>query len=364
MKKNTLVGLTSIRFFAAMWVVCYHLRWGLKLPELLDRFFEAGYSGVTLFFILSGFILSYNYLPREFTLRDFWSARVARILPIYFFALLVSFPLSAGFAHMNGRSFFPGALPALFLVQAWIPQSALTWNWPGWSLSVEAFFYLLFPFLLRPLARLAQRHAALVLGATWLLSLIPSTLYALTLPEGPVNTMSRSVGLTVIKFNPLLRLPEFLIGIALGVLYLNGARIPRPRLAATGCVLALVFIVLGPWRPPYPAIHNGLLAPIYGVLILALASDPALLANPILELLGESSYSLYLLHASVIVGCGFVAMRLHWQGHGTLALVSAVIAVFASIASYKIIEVPARRFIRSRSMRDALRFSSAQNRNV
>ena len=362
MKKNTLVGLTSIRFFAAMWVVCYHLRWGLKLPELLDRFFEAGYSGVTLFFILSGFILSYNYLPREFTLRDFWSARVARILPIYFFALLVSFPLSAGFAHMNGRSFFPGALPALFLMQAWIPQSALTWNWPGWSLSVEAFFYLLFPFLLRPLARLAQRHAALVLGATWLLSLIPSTLYALTLPEGPVDTMSRSAGLTVIKFNPLLRLPEFLIGLALGVLYLNGARIPRPRLAATGCVLALVFIVLGPWRPPYPAIHNGLLAPIYGVLILAVASEPRMLANPILELLGESSYSLYLLHASVIVGCGFVAMRLQWNGHWTLALASAAIAVFASIGTYKIIEVPARRFIRSRLMRHGLRFSNAPSR--
>jgi peptidoglycan/LPS O-acetylase OafA/YrhL len=350
MRKDTLVGLTSIRFFAAMWVVFTHLRWGWKLPELIDRFFDAGYSGVTLFFILSGFILSYNYLPREFTQRDFWSARIARILPVYFFALLVSFPLSAGFAHRNGQSFFPGALPALFLMQAWIPQSALTWNWPGWSLSVEAFFYLLFPFLLRPFARLAKSHAAIVLGAAWLLSLIPSTLYALTLPEGPVDTASRSVGLTVIKFDPLIRLPEFLIGIALGALYLNGARIPRPRLAAAGCVLALAFIVLGPWRLPYPAMHNGLLAPIYGLLILALASEPRMLANPILELLGESSYSLYLLHASVIVGCGFIAGWLQWHGHGSVALASAAIAVVVSIASYKFIEVPARRFIRSRLM--------------
>jgi peptidoglycan/LPS O-acetylase OafA/YrhL len=363
MRKKTLVGLTSIRFFAAIWVVFHHLRFDWKPPELLDRFFDAGYSGVTLFFILSGFILSYNYLPRQFTLRDFWSARIARILPIYFFALLVSFPFSAGFSQMNGKPFFPGALPALFLVQAWIPKSALTWNWPGWSLSVEAFFYLLFPFLLRPFARLAQRRAALVLATTWLLSLIPSTLYALALPEGPVDTLSRSVGLTVIKFNPIIRLPEFLIGIALGVLYLNGTRIPRPRFVVAGCVLALVFIVLSPWPIPYPALHNGLLAPIYGLMILALASDPKMLANPILELLGESSYSLYLLHASVIVGCGFVAMRLQWHGHASVALASAAIAVFASIASYKIIEIPARLFIRSRLMPGGPRISGEPTRN-
>ncbi|MGA3371574.1 MAG: acyltransferase [Terracidiphilus sp.] len=364
MRKNTLAGLTSIRFFAAIWVVFHHLRFGWKPPELLDRFFDAGYSGVTLFFILSGFILSYNYLPREFTLRDFWSARMARILPIYFFALLVSFPFSAGFSRMNGQAFFPSALPAFFLVQAWIPRSALTWNWPGWSLSVEAFFYLLFPFLLRPFARLAQRHAALVLGAIWMLSLIPSTLYALALPEGPVDTMSRFVGLTIIKFNPLLRLPEFLIGIALGVLYLNGAHIPRPRLAAAGCVLALVFIVLGPWRLPYPVIHNGLLAPLYGVLILAVASEPKMLANPILELLGESSYSLYLLHASVIVYCSMFAGRLHWPVHGSFCLIWAAIAVLVSIASYKFIEVPARRFLRSTLMRDGLSFSGVPNRTA
>jgi len=361
MKKNTLVGLTSIRFFAAMWVVFHHLRFGWKPPESIDRFFDAGYSGVTLFFILSGFILSYNYLPREFTLRDFWTARIARVLPIYFFALVVSLPFSAGFAYMNGRSFFPGALPALFLMQAWIPKSALTWNWPGWSLSVEAFFYFLFPFLLRPFARLVQRHAALALGAAWLLSLIPSTLYAFALPEGPVDTLSRSVGLTVIKFNPLLRLPEFLIGIALGVLYLSGARIRRPRFAASGCVLALLFIVIGPWRMPYPALHNGLLAPIYGLLILAVASEPKMLANPILELLGESSYSLYLLHASVIVYCSMVADKLHWPAPGIVGLAWAALAVLASIATYKMIEVPARVFIRSRLMPDGLRLSRAGN---
>jgi peptidoglycan/LPS O-acetylase OafA/YrhL len=88
-----------------------------------------------------------------------------------------------------------------------------------------------------------------------------------------------------------------------------------------------------------------------------------MLANPILELLGESSYSLYLLHASVIVGCGFVAMRLQWHGHASVALASAAIAVFASIASYKIIEIPARLFIRSRLMPGGPRISGEPTRN-
>ena len=98
MRKKTLVGLTSIRFFAAIWVVFHHLRFDWKPPELLDRFFDAGYSGVTLFFILSGFILSYNYLPRQFTLRDFWSARIARICPsisLRFWSHFLSRPDSA-----------------------------------------------------------------------------------------------------------------------------------------------------------------------------------------------------------------------------------------------------------------------------
>jgi peptidoglycan/LPS O-acetylase OafA/YrhL len=362
-RKNDLVGLTSIRFFAAIWVVFFHLQSGWKLPRWLGTFLGAGYSGVTLFFILSGFILCYNYLPRQFTLRDFWSARAARILPVYFFALLMSFPFSVRTSHMAGRAFFPSAVPATLLVQAWIPKTSLTWNGVGWSLSCEAFFYLLFPFLMTPFAHFAKNHAAIALAATWILGLVPSTFYALALPEGAVDTDSLAVGLTAIKFNPLIRFPEFLMGIALGVLYLNGKRIARPRLVTAGCVAALVLVIAGPLRLPYPALHNGLLAPLYGTLILAVASKPRMLANPLLELLGESSYSLYLLHGPVINYCSSIAKRLQWPRQGTVDLAWAAIAVLVSIATYKLVEIPARVFLRSRLVKTSQGPSSAPNRN-
>jgi peptidoglycan/LPS O-acetylase OafA/YrhL len=362
MRKKDLVGLTSMRFFAAIWVAFFHLQSTWKLPGWLGAFLGAGYSGVTLFFILSGFILCYNYLPREFTRHDFWSARVARILPVYFFALLVSLPFSVRTSHIAGKAFFPNAIPAALLVQAWIPKTSLTWNAVGWSLSCEAFFYLLFPFLMTPFARFAKNHAAIALAATWILGLVPSTLYAITLPEGAVDAASVAVGLTAIKFNPLIRLPEFLMGIALGVLYLNGKRVARPRLVAAGCVTALVFVMVGPFRPPYPALHNGLLAPLYGALILAIASKPRMLANPLLELLGESSYSLYLLNGQVINYCTSIARRLQWPTQGVVGLAWATIAVLASIATYKLVEVPARVFLRSRLVRTGANATPAASR--
>lgn len=355
MLKNPLPGLTSLRFFAAIWVVLFHLRSNWSLPRPLQSILDAGYSGVTLFFVLSGFILSYNYIPRRFTLRDFLSARVARILPIYFFALLISLPLGMRACYQAGTTFFPRATPALFLMQAWAPKSTLIWNPPGWSLSCEVFFYLVFPFLLGPIARAAQRRPTTLLAATWLLGLIPSTLYALMLPEGNVGIFSSAVGLNVIKFNPVLRLPEFLMGMVLGALYLKGKRITRPRAAIAGSVIALGIVFTMPWRLPYPAFHDGLLAPFFGILIFALACTPKMLTLPILELLGESSYSLYLLHAPLINYCTSVAKRLQWPPHGIIGLCWGAIAVLASIESYKRIEVPARAFVRFRLMRGEYR---------
>src|SRR5215475_10169980 len=89
-----LPALTSLRFFAALHVVTFHL-YTMHItagPVWYQRLSSIGYVGVGLFFVLSGFILVYTYAGRSWTARSFWQARFARIYPAYLFSLSVTAP--------------------------------------------------------------------------------------------------------------------------------------------------------------------------------------------------------------------------------------------------------------------------------
>jgi peptidoglycan/LPS O-acetylase OafA/YrhL len=145
--------LTSLRFFAAFWVVTYHY-WPKLAVTGTPALVAKGYLGVELFFILSGFILCHVYLPsfeaQRFRYGEFLWARLARIYPMHL-ATLVGIGLMGGAALAAG---FPvehnllslAALPAnLALVHAWGFAPVVGWNHPSWSISAEWFAYLAFP---------------------------------------------------------------------------------------------------------------------------------------------------------------------------------------------------------------------------
>ncbi len=293
MKK--LPGLTAIRFFAACWVYCFHsLLWTGKRGWIADLS-SVGYAGVAVFFVLSGFILSYNYLGSDFSPRQFWSARAARIVPVYWLSLLLGLP---GLVHniVIGRfPLSPAYLTVPLFLQSWVPSVALIWNTPAWSVSTEAFFYLIFPFTALRLVRSFRKRPVLILLGLWFLSAAPSVIYAFARPEGPVDSNSLFFWLTVIKFNPLVRAPEFLLGICVGTGFRQGWRIPRPRLATLVSFLAICLTIEGLHNAPYPSLHDGLCDPLFALLILSIASSGDWLDWPPLLLLGEASYTLYLL---------------------------------------------------------------------
>jgi peptidoglycan/LPS O-acetylase OafA/YrhL len=89
-----LPALTSLRFFAALHVVCFHfLAFKIVSSEgWLGQISSIGYVGVSFFFVLSGFILVYTYAGRDTPARDFWRARFARIYPAFAFSLLLTGP--------------------------------------------------------------------------------------------------------------------------------------------------------------------------------------------------------------------------------------------------------------------------------
>jgi peptidoglycan/LPS O-acetylase OafA/YrhL len=244
LERPRLPALTSVRFFAALWVALFHMQ-AMKAfyfgAAAVRQFASVGYCGVSFFFVLSGFILVYTYQGRSTSLREFWQARFARIYPALAFALLITAP---GFfyccvqmrAH-DPRFIVPewtwiaphmwlAAVLSVTLLESWIPQAALAWNMPNWSLSVEAFFYFMFPFLLPRLTRLSRRQLVALVPAGWLLGMACTLAYMHFHPDGAAEITTKTVGpwINAIKYHPLMRLPEFMMGMAGGLLFLRGER--------------------------------------------------------------------------------------------------------------------------------------------
>ena len=129
---------------------------------LAQLLFDAGDLGVSFFFVLSGFVLTWSARPGQPLLR-FWRNRIARIYPAHLVALVFAIgclAVSDRFAKVTTETLVTGGL----LVQAWYPQDIvyLGINAVTWSLSCEMSFYLCFPLLVRRAA-----PAAAPAGCTW-----------------------------------------------------------------------------------------------------------------------------------------------------------------------------------------------------
>jgi len=348
---KNLPGLTVIRFFAAAWVYCFHTWLWIGKSGLIANISSVGYAGVSIFFVLSGFILSYNYLGTEFTAKQFWIARAARILPVYWLALILDIP-SLIHGAMIGRPITPARLlPAPVLLQSWFPAAAMVWNTPAWSVSTEAFFYLIFPFATPWIISLFRKHPAPVLLALWILSTAPTLFYALFQPEGLAAHDSRYFWLDVIKLNPIVRCPEFLFGVCVGAGFRDGWRIPKPRIGTLLTIVGICLAIELFHDAPYPAFHNGLLAPLFALLILAVASSGDWLNWRPLVQLGEASYSLYLLSYPVALYYTAASLHLPWllPSRSGLAGIGCYFAIslVSSLIVYSYFEKPCRHKLRA-----------------
>ncbi|MCP3144196.1 acyltransferase family protein [Pyxidicoccus xibeiensis] len=369
---GALDALTGLRFFAALHVVLFHFAKPCvaTAPEGVRNWVEAGYSAVGVFFVLSGFVLAWNYLDADGKMqtppRAFWAARVARVYPVYVLTFLLAAPTTIALSlEANGWKVAAvklavGGFTALALLQAWVPRLALYWNPPGWSVAVEGFFYALFPRLARGLSRLRPSLLPLALGAVWVLGLVPPLLYLWLLPDGPgpVDAASGGIWLGLLKFNPLLRLPEFVFGVLLGQAFVRERAVGAVKghgavLAAVGVALLVVAGAAGS-RIAYPLMHNALLAPAAGLLVYGLArgGGPAgwLLSRPLLVHLGGASYALYLLQEPVSKAAETLAAVLApWVDLATpvgrLATV-LVLALPASVLVHRYVETPFRSRLR------------------
>ncbi|WP_232630425.1 acyltransferase family protein [Methylobacterium sp. Leaf118] len=353
-------ALTTLRFPAAAGVVAYHYQNVLHSAGPAPSIGWAAYGAVTFFFVLSGFILTHNYRSFGFDRPDarhaFYRARIARIVPLYLVSIGLALPFFA--AHLAKLAPVPPLMAASGLLtplglQAWLPGAACALNCPAWSVSAELTFYALFPLLLPPLLRRPGRGALVLLVAWCAMGVAASFAWdaraagaSLLAPEpaGPDAVLLAQF----IKFNPLLRLPEFLFGILLYAVWQRWAVAPLVLLAlAAGMALGLVAAAPS---IPEPLMHNGLTALVAAPLILSAA---AIRRGPLtwrpLVFLGKISFAGYLLHVPASAAIQALdriaadgALRAHpW----TVIALACALTLAASTLLHLRLEEPARRLI-------------------
>ncbi|RTL71292.1 MAG: acyltransferase [Hyphomicrobiales bacterium] len=316
-----------------------------------------GYSAVSFFFVLSGFILTYAHWDNRVkhglnvAAGEFYTARIGRIAPVYAFSLLLSAPFFVyGYLvshQMSGPLFLMATALVPLLLQAWVPPIALAWNIPAWSLSVEAFFYLMFPLML---PRLAGLRPLSVLGAS--IALVGAAAMArswlrLIGPSGDRNWQY------FLDYFPLFHLPQFSLGIAIGLVFLK-ARKPTGMTAdaLAAIALAMLCFVVVQAQSHWMLSNSLLLSLVFGSLVYTLAASQGgpvarLLSVAPLVFLGQASYAAYVLHIPILVLWKSAAKRVDILECGPIANFGIYIAILIgmSIATFILLERPAKNWV-------------------
>lgn len=360
--------LTGIRGVAAAWVVLLHVQ--LLTPQLLppipgvSALIGAGGLGVDLFFILSGFVISYTYLDRLHHRRRgdvarFLVLRVARIYPAHLATLLLVAALVAvagalGSAPADERRFsLLSFVMNVFMLQSVPP--ALSWNDPAWSISAEFGAYLAFPLMVPLLSRIAPRRALLALAV--LTGVGMASLWAVV---STGHLWPYWAGYVLIWLRIAICFP---VGCLLYVIWRS--REPRdwaslgPTLGAVAVAGVVAASVL---TPPAKAITLPVLAyPFLAAMIFSLACGGGWLGRWLstgpMVWSGKISYSVYLVHFPLLLVTQVALERLAlpqtglWSVAGLLAVLALITAAGAIL--YYAVEEPARRAIKRRAARSA-----------
>jgi peptidoglycan/LPS O-acetylase OafA/YrhL len=355
-RRPSLRALTSLRFFAALYVVLFHcgIPRLIVLPSIFARFLNSGYTGVTLFFSLSGFILAYNY-PSVPKVVEFWVFRFARVYPVYVVSLFVYVVITLANPTQRHQ---PGTIPAMLLsislIQSWIPAYAAVINPVAWTLSVETFFYAIFPFANSHCRKPSRLLVCLFITAYLALALSPILL----------ESYNSALGIRLAKLMdgtfPFFRLGTFVVGILAGARFLRGRR--YPGLLPASLLFTSILLVWGPTDLARP-LKTMLLSYAYTGVIYGFATiERGFFTTRLLLIGGEISYSIYLIQFIVLrLSRRLITRILPGSNLDSLTFVLAIfipILLVISYLSFRFIEVPARRYIRNLSRRF---FPSPQN---
>jgi peptidoglycan/LPS O-acetylase OafA/YrhL len=375
-QQTELLPLTSLRFVAALYVFLFHMhiRWPLVKSGYLDNVLSQGAIGMSIFFVLSGFILSHRYAGGPINWRTYTMNRVARIYPIYLVAAAITLPWlvtqvvsSKDSAHMLAK----GAtllISNILMIQAWFPQMFSFWNDGGsWSISVEAFFYALFPAIVGLIAKLTTVGMLRLAVVSYFLCIFIG-LSSLSF-EG--NTLPFQVFYAM----PIFRLSEFVIGICAYLVYRKYLMYRKlRRLQNSDIILTITVVILGTYlaffgqRLPGYIVHNWLVVPSIAVVLIALSGGDGaivrLMSTKALVWGGRISYCFYSFQLLIILALlskhDWLVSRMPMFSDNRLLCVSAFILLLVmSAVGYHWIEEPLRRRLAARPASSIFRGNQA-----
>lgn len=353
--------LTGLRFIAALGVLLSHFSILLPTDEL-KFLWTLGGHGVILFFVLSGFVLTLRYdgkINDKVDMQKYAIARFSRIIPVYWLLLGITaivYSMTNGNYSLGPKpdnitqtawSFFLNAVA----MQAWFPNESIQqyWNAPGWSVSAEFFFYACLPWLLKLRFLDGTVRAFIVVTLGFLLIVSAYFIISWMLLTAELHNLAFMFAARI----PLFGLFSFILGI-LCCRLIKKYKIQESRYS-THIYTIITTITFSSW-----VIHENNLSIIYmvfaqnffyavlfAILITLVSCDTgwigSFLKTPILVLLGNASYTLYLLHW-LPLGIAIFWLGAGQSSYGIVTMITASL-IIASIVINLFFETPIRNYL-------------------
>lgn len=402
-RSGNIPALTGLRFVAAFLVAVAHalailMNFSDAEPAWRQRgVMELADIGMMLFFVLSGFVIQYNYSTqiveeRSRGILNFMAARFARIYPFYIVSFLFVLLLTGYLDRlMDGNAEaidqFGKIVPFyLSLTHSWIyfvsGKFSLIYQYPifspAWSVSTEWFFYLTYPLICVTISRSLSIRSKLVgavaITLVWLLLIAIVRVITLPLNEQAAvrfgylananNGLQHSFLFWLVYFSPYSRIGEFILGCLTAAIFmdLRGIAVSgRERLVGRFilvgalCGLIALYIALF-WRPfPFPmSICPNLPLPLTAYFAMSFSFAPfialiifccaryetpvsKILSSRYLVLCGDASYSLYLLHFPVFSAIADSGTMIEYDFWNVLKAGSRVVAALMVVIGVSLV---------------------------
>lgn len=334
--------LTFPRFISAFIIMVAHTKPSWFVDDSWFNPLFHGFFAVTFFFVLSGFVLGLSYNDKfeenkTEDLKKYLILRVARIYPIYALAILASMAVNY---HYYDKSYSIGTVFLnLSLLQAWFRSEYI--SFPAWSLSCEAFFYIIFPFVMIYVRRLSYINVVKKSLYVWVFSLAAITLLVVAVFPGDLFWHT----------HPLVNVPSFLLGVGTSVIYRKLSQSEKFKFYS-GVAFAVVVAAVGGQllsKPSYAIEMAQVPSFMLFLLFLALMSESHLLVkvfkSKFLVLLGKASYALYLFHTLTYDIWSRELEKVFTGQSRLLYVVAMIFMITVSVVLYQFYEKPMYKLI-------------------